>query len=214
MTSPRTASGRLSALRNEAVECRRCALWKRATQTVFGKGRPHATFMLVGEQPGDIEDQRGEPFVGPAGTLLREALAEAGFDLADVYLTNAVKHFKWSPRGKRRLHERPNHEEVLACRYWLDEEILALQPRIIVALGATAAWALLGPAVRVTRDRAKRQASDRAEFVTLTVHPSSILRSADSAERAKALKAFVQDLRIIRGWAARRTAGHTSQESG
>jgi uracil-DNA glycosylase family protein len=193
---------RLEALRDEAADCRRCPLWERATQTVFGSGRRRATFMLVGEQPGDVEDQRGEPFVGPAGALLRGALADAGFDMADVYLTNAVKHFKWSPRGKRRLHERPNHEEVLACRYWLEEEIRSVQPRVIVALGATAAWALLGPAARVTRDRARRQPSNHAEYVTLTVHPSSILRSADSAERAKALHAFVRDLKTIRGWAS------------
>jgi DNA polymerase len=167
---------------------------------VFGNGNRRATFMLVGEQPGDVEDQRGEPFVGPAGTLLRRALREAGYDLKDAYLTNAVKHFKWTPRGKRRLHERPNHEEVLACRYWLDQEIASVRPRIIVALGATAAWSLLGPSVRVTRDRTKKLESTKADIVTVTVHPSSILRAGKSEDRDRAFQQFVADLRRIRSW--------------
>jgi DNA polymerase len=153
--------------------------------------------MLVGEQPGDVEDREGEPFVGPAGRLLREALAEAGIDPADVYLTNAVKHFKWTPRGKRRIHERPNHEEVLACWFWLEQEIARLKPRAIVALGATAAGALLGPSVRVMRDRTKALDSALADFVTVTVHPSSILRSPDPESRAEARRQFVGDLRKI-----------------
>ena len=161
--------------------------------------------MLVGEQPGDVEDKAGEPFVGPAGQVLRRALSEAGIDLADVYLTNAVKHFKWTPRGKRRLHERPNHEEVMACRLWLDLEIASVRPTIIVALGATAAAALLGPGVRIGRDRRKKIDSPLAPFVTLTAHPSSILRVPDSSARAAAFKQLVGDLRHIAGWLKART---------
>jgi len=184
-------------LRAEAQTCRRCDLWKRATQTVFGSGAAKPRLMLVGEQPGDVEDREGEPFVGPAGRLLREALDEAGVDLAEVYLTNAVKHFKWEPRGKRRIHKKPNAAEMLACRYWLDQEIESLKPQAIVALGATAAQLVLGPSARVTRDRARPLASSLAPLVTLTVHPSSILRAPDSDARAAAYKAFVADLRAI-----------------
>jgi uracil-DNA glycosylase len=187
----------LTALRKAAAGCRRCDLWKRGTQTVFGEGPSDARLMLVGEQPGDQEDLAGEPFVGPAGQLLRDALSEAGLNPAEVYLTNAVKHFKWEPRGKRRIHERPNREEVLACRMWLDEEIAALKPTIIVALGATAAGALLGSAAKVTRDRGKFFPSTLAPMVTLTVHPSSILRSPDSAKRKEARQQFVEDLKAI-----------------
>ena len=152
--------------------------------------------MFVGEQPGDSEDLAGEPFVGPAGQLLRQSLVEAGFDLDDIYLTNAVKHFKWTPRGKRRIHERPRQDEILACRYWLDQEIEQLKPSAIVALGATSAATLLGSSVRVTRDRAKPFPSPLADLVTLTVHPSSILRS-DPEDRAMARRQFVSDLRAI-----------------
>jgi uracil-DNA glycosylase family protein len=187
----------LTVLRKAAAGCRRCDLWKRGTQTVFGEGPSDARLMLVGEQPGDQEDLAGEPFVGPAGQLLRDALSEAGLNPAEVYLTNAVKHFKWEPRGKRRIHERPNREEVLACRMWLDEEIAALKPAIIVALGATAAGALLGSAARVTRDRGKFFPSTLAPLVTLTVHPSSILRAPDSAKRKEARQQFVNDLKAI-----------------
>jgi uracil-DNA glycosylase len=187
----------LPVLRKDAAGCRRCDLWKRGTQTVFGEGPSDARLMLVGEQPGDQEDLAGEPFVGPAGQLLRDALSEAGLNPAEVYLTNAVKHFKWEPRGKRRIHERPNREEVLACRMWLDEEIAALKPEIIVALGATAAGALLGSAAKVTRDRGKFFPSTLAPLVTLTVHPSSILRAPDSAKRKEARQQFVNDLKTI-----------------
>jgi DNA polymerase len=187
----------LPVLRKAAAGCRRCDLWKRGTQTVFGEGPSDARLMLVGEQPGDQEDLAGEPFVGPAGQLLRDALSEAGLNPAEVYLTNAVKHFKWEPRGKRRIHERPNREEVLACRMWLDEEIAAVKPAIIVALGATAAGALLGSAAKVTRDRGKFFPSTLAPFVTLTVHPSSILRAPDSAKRKEARQQFVNDLKAI-----------------
>ena len=175
----------LAQLREAATACRRCYLWKRATQTVFGKGPPAARLMPVGEQPGDQEDLFGEPFVGPAGSLLREALLEAGLDPSGIYLTNAVKHFKWRPAGKRRIHERPNREEVLACRLWLVDEIALVRPAIVVALGATAASSLLGSSARVTRDRGKFFPSALAPYVSLTVHPSSILR-ADSAARAEA----------------------------
>ena len=195
----------LKALRAEAAGCRRCDLWKRGTQTVFGEGPSRARVMLVGEQPGDQEDLAGEPFVGPAGQLLREALVAAGLDPAEVYLTNAVKHFKWEPRGKRRIHEKPNREEVLACRMWLAEEIAAVKPEMIVALGATAAGTLLGSAAKVTRDRGTFFPSTLAAFVTLTVHPSSILRAPGSAARAEARRQFVNDLKAIRRKLERRS---------
>jgi DNA polymerase len=150
--------------------------------------------MLVGEQPGDAEDLAGEPFVGPAGRLLREAVAEAGLDITAVYLTNAVKHFKWVERGKRRIHERPNREEVLACRLWLEGEIDVVRPEAIVALGSTAAAALIGPSVRVTRDRGRLFPSPLAPIVTVTVHPSAILRAPDSAARAEGRRRLVRDL--------------------
>jgi DNA polymerase len=152
--------------------------------------------MFVGEQPGDVEDRAGEPFVGPAGRLLRESLAEAGIDAETVYLTNAVKHFKWRERGKRRIHERPNREEILACRLWLDSEIAIVKPRVLVALGATAA-SLIVPKAQVIRDRAKRFPSPLAAIVTVTVHPSSILRAPDSESREEARRQFVRDLRTI-----------------
>ncbi|HYE85823.1 MAG TPA: UdgX family uracil-DNA binding protein [Vicinamibacterales bacterium] len=188
---------KLTQVRDEAADCRRCDLWKRGTQTVFGEGPATARLMLVGEQPGDQEDLAGEPFVGPAGQLLRDALVEAGLDPAQVYLTNAVKHFKWQPRGKRRIHEKPNREEVLACRMWLDEEIENVRPEMIVALGATAAGTLFGSAAKVTRDRGKFLPSTLAPFASLTVHPSSILRAPDSAARRDARAAFVADLKTF-----------------
>jgi uracil-DNA glycosylase family protein len=186
----------LKAVEGEAKVCRRCPLWKRATQTVFGAGPRNAAIMFVGEQPGDVEDREGEPFVGPAGRLLRDSLEEAGIDDATVYLTNAVKHFKWRERGKRRIHERPNREEILACRMWLDSEIALVKPRVLVALGATAASLIL-PKSKVTRDRAQRFLSPLAAIVTVTVHPSSILRAPDSESRAEARRQFVEDLRKI-----------------
>ena len=189
--------GTLDELRDAAETCRRCDLWKRATQTVFGDGPARARIMFVGEQPGDVEDREGEPFVGPAGRLLRDALADAGIDVRAIYLTNAVKHFKWTERGKRRIHEKPNREEILACRFWLDAEIAAIKPVAIVALGATAASVIAGPGVRVLRDRGKPIDSPLARFVTLTVHPSSILRAPDEAARTEARRAFVKDLRTI-----------------
>jgi DNA polymerase len=187
----------LRLLASRADGCRRCDLWKRATQTVFGKGPARARIMFVGEQPGDVEDREGEPFVGPAGQLLRESLTEAGIDTADVYLTNAVKHFKWIERGKRRIHERPNREEILACRMWLEEEISLIKPELLVALGATAASVIFGAAARVTRDRGKFLESPFAGAATLTVHPSSILRAPDEAARKQARRDFVRDLKRI-----------------
>lgn len=194
---PATRGDPLEAVRRDAASCTRCELYRHATQTVFGTGAPHADVMLVGEQPGDVEDREGEPFVGPAGQLLRRALDEAGLDIGRVYLTNAVKHFKWKPRGKRRIHDKPNHEEVLACHLWLEQEIARVKPRVLVALGATAASALFGSSVRVMRDRATWLESSLAELVTVTVHPSSILRAPDSDSRAKAHGAFVADLKAI-----------------
>lgn len=192
-----TRRKRLTQVRDDAAGCRRCDLWKLGTQTVFGEGPPNARLMLVGEQPGDQEDIAGEPFVGPAGQLLRDALVEAGLDPAEVYLTNAVKHFKWQPRGKRRIHEKPNREEVLACRMWLTAEIDNVKPALIVALGATAAGTLLGGAAKVTKDRGKFFESTLAPFVSLTVHPSSILRAPDSASRAEARRLFINDLKTF-----------------
>ena len=187
----------IDRLRREAAGCRRCDLWRRGTQTVFGYGPPRARLMLVGEQPGDQEDKAGEPFVGPAGQLLREALMQVGIDPSEVYLTNAVKHFKWIERGKRRIHERPNREEILACRAWLDEEISLVKPSVLVALGSTAASVIVGSAARVMRDRGKRIESTLAPYVTLTVHPSSILRSPDALSRKRSMAEFVRDLRAV-----------------
>jgi uracil-DNA glycosylase family protein len=184
-------------LREEAAGCQRCDLWRNATQTVFGDGNPRARIMFVGEQPGDSEDLAGKPFVGPAGQLLRAALVEAGIDPSNVYMTNVVKHFKWEPRGKRRIHKRPDHAEAMACRPWLDGEIAYVKPELIVALGATAAHAVIGPDAKVTRDRARLFPSPLARLVTLTVHPSSILRAPDRAARATARAKFVADLQAI-----------------
>lgn len=187
----------LEELKRAAAGCRACDLWERATQTVFGAGPPDAPLMLVGEQPGDSEDREGEPFVGPAGRLLDEALGRAGIDRRLAYVTNVVKHFKWEPRGKRRLHSKPNQVEIAACRRWLDAEIAALQPRVIVCLGATAAQALLGRDFRVTKSRGKPVRSTLAPHVFATVHPSSILRAPDDDARETEMHAFVDDLAIV-----------------
>jgi uracil-DNA glycosylase family protein len=188
----------LAKLRDAATGCRACPLWHDATQTVFGKGSPRARLMLVGEQPGDREDRTGEPFVGPAGEVLSEALERAGIDRKDAYVTNAVKHFKWTQgRGKRRLHQRPNTEEVSACRPWLDAELAVVRPEVLVCLGATAAKALLGSKVRVTRDRGRFFDSELAPAVSVTVHPSSILRMDGAEERDAARAELAADLRKI-----------------
>jgi len=191
----RTATS-LEALRRAASECRACDLWERATQTVFGEGKKHAGMMLVGEQPGNDEDLAGRPFVGPAGKLLERALAEAGIERSDTYVTNVVKHFSWEPRGKWRIHKKPNAREIAACRPWLDREIALVAPRVVVCLGATAAQALLGAQFRVTRDRGRFVPSSLAPYVVATVHPSSILRAADEADRHAAFEQFVTDLRV------------------
>ena len=184
----------LTALRRAAQGCRGCELWRDATQTVFGEGPRRASLMLVGEQPGDREDREGKPFVGPAGRLLDRALEEAGIDRKLAYVTNVVKHFKWQPRGKRRIHQKPNAAEIAACRYWLDAELSLLQPKVLVCLGATAAQALLGRQFRVSKDRGVPVESDLAPVVMATVHPSSILRADD---REAELALFVEDLRRV-----------------
>src|SRR5579864_1640591 len=188
----------IPALQKAAKDCRACDLWQRGTQTVFGEGAPHAKVILVGEQPGDKEDLEGKPFVGPAGGLLDKALLEAGIDRKKVYVTNAVKHFKWEPRGKRRIHKKPSAGEIAACRPWLDAEIAVLKPKVIVCLGATAAQALLGSAFRVTERRGEFVDSPLASYVMATVHPSSILRAPDEKTRHEEEKKFVEDLKRIR----------------
>ena len=187
----------LRSVAQAAKHCRGCDLWSRATQTVFGEGPRTAKVLFVGEQPGDKEDLAGHPFVGPAGRLLDEALIEADIDRKRVYVTNAVKHFKWRASGKRRLHVRPNSTEVAACRIWLELEIRLIKPAVVVALGATAAQALLGPAFRVTRERGKVVSSPLASRVVATVHPSSILRAPDDESRRAEMRAFVRDLRAV-----------------
>jgi DNA polymerase len=186
----------LPKLREAAAGCTACDLYKTGTQTVFGEGARSAEAMFVGEQPGDQEDKTGKPFVGPAGRLLDQALEDAGIDRTAVYVTNAVKHFKWVGRGKRRIHQKPNWSEIAACRPWLDAELAVVEPRVLVCLGATAAQALLGRQFRVTRDRGKPVDSDLAEHVLATIHPSAILRG-DPASREQEYAAFVADLRVV-----------------
>jgi DNA polymerase len=189
----------LTDLRTAVQRCRACDLWARATQGVFGEGKRTAKVIFVGEQPGDQEDALGHPFVGPAGRILDEGLAEAGIDRSTVYVTNAVKHFKWkpAPKGKRRIHERPNAGEIAACRFWLETELLLLKPRLIVALGATAAQALFGRTFKVTKQRGKPVETPLAAHGIATVHPSSILRAPDEASRREEYRAFVTDLRAV-----------------
>ena len=187
----------LSGLRKAAAGCRACDLYKTGTQTVFGEGAEHAEIMFVGEQPGDREDLEGKPFVGPAGRLLDEALREAGIDRDKVYITNAVKHFKWKPQGKRRLHQKPNAAEINACRPWLDAEIAVVKPRVLVLLGATAAQALLGRDFRVSVDRGKFIERPGLPLMMATVHPSSILRAPDDESRELERRAFIQDLKRL-----------------
>ena len=188
----------LATLKAEAADCRACDLWKTGTQTVFGEGKPSSTVMFVGEQPGDKEDLQGRPFVGPAGALLDRALEEAGIDRTKVYVTNVVKHFKWEPRGKRRIHKKPNAVEITACRPWLDAEIRVVKPRAIVCLGSTAAQAVIGPKFRVSIQRAQFVSSPLAPLVTATVHPSSILRAPSDEARHAETQKFVDDLKKIR----------------
>lgn len=187
----------LGAARAAAKGCQACDLWQRGTQTVFGEGASHARVMFVGEQPGDKEDIEGQPFVGPAGALLDKALKEAGIDRENTYVTNAVKHFKWEARGKRRIHKKPNSIEVSACRRWLDAEIALIKPDVIVCLGATAAQALLGRAFRVTKRRGKLLPFENGRQVLATVHPSSILRAPDEESRHAELGRFISDLQVV-----------------
>ena len=181
----------LPGLREAAAVCRGCELWRAATQTVFGEGPTGASALFVGEQPGDQEDQQGKPFVGPAGRLFDQALEDVGIDRAQVYVTNAVKHFKWQPRGKRRIHQKPTWAEMTACKPWLEAELEVVQPRVLVALGATAGQALFGRQFRVTKQRGELIDSPLAEYVLATIHPSAILRAED---RDREYAGFVADL--------------------
>jgi DNA polymerase len=185
----------LRTLRAAVQDCHGCDLYRDATQAVFGAGPAKARLMLVGETPGEREDLAGEPFVGPAGGVLRKALDEAGIEVDDAYLTNAVKHFKWRPQGKRRLHQTPRAGEVNACRPWLEAEVDAVGPEAIVALGATATRSLFGTKVKVMKDRGKLLESDLAPLATVTIHPSAVLRAGD--DRADAFDSLVADLRVV-----------------
>jgi DNA polymerase len=194
---PRAGIGELQKI---SKSCRACDLWKNATQTVFGEGAKQADIIFIGEQPGDQEDRVGHPFVGPAGKLLDQALADAGIERSDVYVTNVVKHFKWTPaeRGKRRIHKKPRASEIAACRPWLDAELNSIKPKVIVCLGATAAQALLGNGFRVTKERGKAVPSIFDAQVLATVHPSSILRAPDDESRRLEFSEFVKDLREVK----------------
>jgi DNA polymerase len=189
----------LPKVRAAAKDCKACDLWRLGTQTVFGEGSRTARVMLVGEQPGDQEDLAGRPFVGPAGRELDKALAQAGFERSEIYVTNVVKHFKWEPRGKRRIHKKPNGAEIAACRPWLDAEIALVRPDAIVCLGATAAQALLGKSFKVTAHRGELIKSPLAPLVMATVHPSSLLRAPDDETRRLETKRFIDDLRVVVG---------------
>ena len=191
------ASPTLPKLREAAAACTACHLWRVGTQTVFGEGARASEVMFVGEQPGDQEDLQGRPFVGPAGKVLDDAMVEAGIDRTKAYVTNAVKHFKWEPRGKRRIHQKPNAAEMAACRPWLEAELAVVRPRVLVALGSTAAQSLLGRGFRVTKQRGVPVESDLAPNVVATVHPSSILRAPDEEARRAAYGDFVSDLAAV-----------------
>ncbi len=190
----------IPALQEAAAQCRACDLWSRATQTVFGEGPASARVLMVGEQPGDQEDRAGRPFVGPAGQVLDQALEAAGIDRSLVYVTNVVKHFKWTARGKRRIHERPDREEISACLPWLEAEVGAVKPDVIVCLGATSAQALLGSGFRVTRQRGQMMTSTFGAPIMATVHPSSILRAPDDRSRREAMESFIADLRHLQAY--------------
>src|SRR5215472_1001979 len=185
----------LERLREDAASCRACPLWKNATQTVFGEGAPHARIMLVGEQPGDKEDLVGKPFVGPAGRMLDRALEEAGVDRNKVYITNAVKHFKYLPRGKFRLHQKPTTPEIRACRPWYERELAALRPELVVAMGATAAQCVFGKTMPINRNRGRLIDLDGGRKALVTVHPSYLLRVPDEASKAREYERFVEDLK-------------------
>ena len=187
----------LDALRDSVQQCRACPLWQTGTQAVFGEGGREAEVMFVGEQPGDHEDREGRPFVGPAGKLLDKALEDAGIDRTRVYVTNAGKHFKWEPRGKRRIHAKPSWAEMTACRPWLESELEVVKPRVLVCLGATAAQSLLGKQFRVTKQRGELIDSPLAEHVTATIHPSAVLRQRDDEARKQEFAGLVEDLRKV-----------------
>jgi uracil-DNA glycosylase len=188
----------LEVVREAARTCKACHLWQCGTQTVFGEGSDQARLMLVGEQPGDKEDLEGRPFVGPAGKILAAALEEAGVEPGDVYTTNAVKHFKWEPRGHRRLHKKPNRAEVTACRPWLEAEIDSIRPRALILLGATAALSLLGPKFKLMENRGRFIESPYSPLTLATIHPSVVLRARDAKSRQAQLQLLVQDLRLVR----------------
>jgi uracil-DNA glycosylase family protein len=190
------ASRSLAALREAAAGCQACPLWRAGTQTVFGEGAKASDVMLVGEQPGDKEDQAGRPFVGPAGRLLDDALAEAGIDRSRAYVTNVVKHFKWQARGKRRIHAKPSWTEMMACKPWLEAELEAVKPEVLVCMGATASQALLGRQFRVTKERGRQLGSDLAPHVVATIHPSAVLRADD---REAEFAGLVRDLKFVAG---------------
>jgi uracil-DNA glycosylase len=200
----------LPALRAASEHCEGCPLYLNATQVVFGEGARRARVMLVGEQPGNAEDLQGRPFVGPAGQLLDKALGEAGIDRADAYVTNAVKHFKWTRQGKNRIHKKPNADEIRACRPWLEAELAVVKPLVIVCLGATAAQALLGRDFRVTRDHGRLVATDLAPQALGTLHPAAVLRSPSHEERERAFAQVVEDLRVVAGHLAS-TEGKTNE---
>ncbi len=187
----------LAGLQEAAANCKACDLWENATQTVFGEGKRRAKVLFIGEQPGNDEDLQGRPFVGPAGRLLDQALEQTGIDRRQTYVTNVVKHFKWEPRGKRRIHKKPNSTEIEACKPWLEAEIAAVKPRVIVCLGATAAQTLLGKEFRVSRQRGQPIPSPLAHTVIATVHPSSILRAPDEQTRRSEMQRFIDDLKIV-----------------
>ena len=189
----------LKTLREAVQVCRGCPLYANATQAVFGEGARESEVMMVGEQPGDQEDRQGRPFVGPAGKILDQALEEAGIDRTKTYVTNAVKHFKWQARGKRRIHQKPNWSELAACRPWLDAELEVVRPRVIVCLGATAAQAFLGRDFRVTRQRGVPVDAVLAEYVVATIHPSAVLRQQDDESRREQMRGLVRDLRVVAG---------------
>lgn len=194
------ARAAIDRLQDAAAACQACDLWKSGTQRVFGDGSRQARIIFIGEQPGDEEDVQGKPFVGPAGRLLDRALVDAGIDRRDVYVTNVVKHFKWEPRGKKRIHKKPNGREIRACRPWLDAEVSALDPYVIVCLGATAAQALLGSKFLVSRRRGEFIEAPGGATLFATVHPSSILRAPDSETRRLEYARFVEDLRLLEAW--------------
>jgi uracil-DNA glycosylase len=207
-TASRTSGPSLKAMREEAAHCRACHLWKNATQTVFGEGPQHAPMMLVGEQPGDKEDLAGKPFVGPAGLMLDRALEEAGIDRRKVYVTNAVKHFKFVPRGKIRLHQKPNTSEIKACRQWYERELAAIKPALVVATGATAAQCVFGKITPINKNRGRLIDLEDGIKALVTVHPSYLLRLPDADAKTREYQRFVDDFRIAA--AALRKSAHAA----